>query len=236
MQVGLIGVGRMGRVLALRLVGAESLFQVRIYDRDSRKLAAAAEELNLTPAASLEEAILPGTVILAVPDREVISLIKEFNRMKPEKPLNVINIATKVEQQVLENIAGDFVRCISVKFIGHADEMALGAQPVIVVNEQPAQLALLAQMLFAQAGKVVIGRADQVAVVNTTAANQALAAAVTIEEQLIRLGFSREMVTSAISQVASGVMKAYAADDLGPFAREIVQELRAGRNRSGKME
>jgi hypothetical protein len=36
-----------------------------------------------------------------------------------------------------------------------------------------------------------------------------------------------EIVKSAIRQVAAGVLKAYADQDLGPFARNIVRSVRA---------
>ena len=35
-----------------------------------------------------------------------------------------------------------------------------------------------------------------------------------------------ELVRGALTQVAPGVLRAYAEDDLGPFAREIVAKIR----------
>ena len=59
------------------------------------------------------------------------------------------------------------------------------------------------------------------------AAEQALKAAVAIEQALCAAGIDdRKMMDGALSVVAPGVLKAYAEDDLGPFARGIVCALR----------
>ena len=63
--------------------------------------------------------------------------------------------------------------------------------------------------------------------INSIATEEALKAAVTVEEALRRAGVEDpDMVKSALTQVLTGVVKAYAADDLGPFARGIVRALR----------
>lgn len=222
-RIGLIGVGRMGRVLAGKLAG---YVELKIFDRDDSRLQAVAEELGIPSAASLEELAELDAVILVVPDREVISLIKDFNQL--EQPITIINVATNVAQHVLEATAGKQVACVGAKFVAQASEMALGAEPVIIVNERPAGLALLAQEIFAPIGKIIIGKADTVTYINTQAAEKALTAAVLIEETLHCQPYANaEVIKSAIRQVAAGILKAYADDDLGPFAREIVRAIRA---------
>ncbi|MBP2663636.1 MAG: hypothetical protein H6Q71_1584 [Firmicutes bacterium] len=222
-HIGLIGVGRMGRVLAGKLAGHVKL---TIFDREDSRLQAVAEELGVAAAASLEELAELGIIILAVPDREVLSLIKDFNQL--HQPVRIINVATNVAQHVLESAAAKQVICIGAKFVAQASEMALGAEPVIIVNERPAELALLVQDIFAPVGKIIIGNADVVTYINTQAAEKALTAAVLIEEALRCQPYaSADIIKSAIRQVASGVLKAYADDDLGPFAREIVRAIRA---------
>ena len=227
MQVGIIGVGRMGRELTRRL---KNHAELTIFDRDAAFLAAVQSELGLPAAGSIDEMAALGTVILAVPDPEVINCIKEFNQMPT--PVVVINIATNVAQHVLEETAAPHVRCIGAKFVGQAGEMALGLDPVIVVNNRPRELAVMATELFAPVGHVVVGKADIVSTINTLAAEKALEAAVYIEEGLLRQGVTDpEIINSAIRQVAAGVLKAFADKDLGPFARQIVRAVRAKMNK-----
>lgn len=222
-EVGLIGVGRMGKVLSKKLAGHVKL---KIFDRDESQLQAVAEEIGIPTATSLEELAELGTIILVVPDREVISLIKDFNQM--ERTLIIINVATNVARHVLAATASPQVKCIGAKFIAQAREIAMGAEPVILVDERPAELAALVQEVFAPVGKIIIGNADAVTYINTQAAEKALTAAVLIEETLRCQPYANaDVIKSAISQVAAGILKAYAEDDLGPFAREIVRAIRA---------
>ncbi len=229
MQIGLIGIGRMGKVLAEKFAAAS--MDVTVFDRDLAYAEQVAGELGIRAAGSMEEMAELGTVVLAVPDREVISCIKDFNQIK--RPLTVINIATNVAQHVLEETAAGHVRCIGVKFVGQAAEMALGSRPVIIVNDRPVDLVQEAKAIFESAGQVFVGKADIVTAINTIAAEKVLEAAVHIEDSLRRQGVTEPaVVKSAIRQVAAGILKAYADDNLGPFAREIVRAVQAKMSQS----
>ena len=223
MRIGLVGVGRMGRVLAKLLAGNVELC---MFDRNADQMNILAEELNISTVNKLEDIVEMGTVILAVPDHEVVSCIKIFNQIK--EPITVINIATNVAQHMLDEMAAPHVKCICIKFIGHADEMALGQRPVIIVNQFPADKVAEMVEIFELVGHVIVGRADIVQMINTIAAEKALEAAVRIEETLKQQKITDQVIVkSAISQVAAGILKAYANGNLGPFAREIVQSVKS---------
>lgn len=223
MRVGLIGIGRMGRVLAARLAVVHELY---LHDRNPELAQAVAERTGAQVVDSLAEVAAQDIVILAVPDREVLSCIKAFNQL--QQPVNVVNIATNVAQHTLEELAGSRVTCIGAKFVGQAGEMMLGLEPVIIVNDRPAVLTMVVQDLLRNVGQVVVGRADVVTEINTAAAKAALEAAVRLEAELRRQGINNPaVIKSAIRQVAAGILKAYADDDLGPFARDIVQAVKA---------
>jgi len=229
MGIGLVGVGRMGRVLAKLLAGNVELC---LFDRNVDKMNMAAEELNVSTVNNLEDIVKVGTVILAVPDHEVVSCIKVFNQIK--EPITVINIATNVAQHMLEQVAAPHVKCICIKFIGHADEMALGLRPVIIVNQFPTDIVSQMVEIFQIVGQVVVGKADIVHTINTIAAERALEAAVGIEEALKKQKVTDQIIIkSAIRQVAAGILKAYADGNMGPFAREIVQSVKS---KNGKNE
>jgi len=227
MGVGLVGIGRMGRVLAKLLAGHVELC---LFDRNVEQMNRVAEELAVSTVNQLEDIVKMGTVILAVPDHEVVSCIKIFNQIK--EPITVINIATNVAQHMLEQIAAPHVKCICIKFIGHADEMALGLKPVIIVNQFPTDIVPQMIEIFQTVGQVLVGRADVVHTINTIAAEKALEAAVGIEESLKQQKIiDQVIVKSAIQQVAAGILKAYADGNMGPFAREIVQAVKSKINK-----
>jgi len=219
MRIGLIGTGRMGKELIRRL--AKKVTMV-IYDRNPAILKAVTREWKVEVAESLEALVDCSAVILAVPDKDVVGCIKAFNRL--DTAVVIINVATNITQIELEQVAAASVRCISVKIVGHAGEMALGGDPVVIVNERPQELVVMAKKLFAPVGQVVQGNADIVQMINTVAAEKALAAAVEIEEVLLHQGINDdEIIRGAIRQVAAGIIKAYADQELGPFARDIVR-------------
>lgn len=221
-KIGLVGIGRMGRVLAGLLAGQVDLV---IFDRNIEKVEKAAEELSVSTADSLEEMAELGIVILALPDPEVVNCIKIFNSIN--KNVIVINIATNASQDMLNSIADSHVKCICAKFVGHAGEIALGHSPVIIVNQFPVELVAQTVEIFQLVGQVIIGKADLVYTINTVAAQKAIEAGVAIEEVLKQNGVSDPgIIKSAIGQVAAGVMKSYADGTLGPFAREIVQSVK----------
>ena len=223
MGIGLVGVGRMGKVLAKSLAGHVELC---LFDRNSEQVNVVAAELSVSTVDSLEDIVKMGTIILAVPDHEVVSCIKIFNQIK--EPITVINIATNVAQHLLEQMAAPHVKCICIKFIGHADEMAQGQRPVIIVNQFPADIVPQMVEIFQLVGQVLVGKADIVHTINTIAAEKALAAAVGIEEALKQQKITdQDIVKSAIRQVAAGILKAYADGTMGPFAREIVQSVKS---------
>ncbi|MBP2650486.1 MAG: hypothetical protein H6Q74_1311 [Firmicutes bacterium] len=211
----------MGKELIRRLVDK---IQLVVFDRNPVILKTVTKEWDVIVAATLEEVAECGVVILAVPDKEIIGCMKLLNQI--DRPVVVINVATNITQASLEKIAASHVRCISAKFIGHAGEMALGLDPVIIINDNPPELATIAKQIFLFVGQIVVGTADLVCLVNTVAAEKAIKAAVDIEAILLKQGIIEdEIIRGAIRQVAAGVIKAYADQELGPFAREIVRRV-----------
>ena len=221
MKTGVIGAGRMGKRLAQRLSGKHDVF---LYDADPAAAQAAAQALGLRAAADLtgESA---DALVLAVPDAAVKPCIEML--LAQQATALVFNVATNISREMLAEMAGASLRALNVKLIGHAGEMGCGAQPVIVVDEADPALAAVAAELFASVGNVVLANADVVQTINVIATEQALKAAVMLEQALRTAGIENwQMIHGALSVVAPGVIKAYAEDDLGPFARRIIAALR----------
>ncbi len=221
MKTGVIGAGRMGKRLAQRLSGKHDVF---LYDADPAAAQAAAQALGLRAAADLtgESA---DALVLAVPDMAVKPCIEML--LAQQATALVFNVATNISREMLAEMAGASLRALNVKLIGHAGEMGCGGQPVIVVDEAEPALAAVAAELFAPVGSVVLANADVVQTINVIATEQALKAAVMLEQALRTAGIENwQMIHGALSVVAPGVIKAYAEDDLGPFARRIIAALR----------
>ena len=220
MKIAVIGAGRMGRILAARMATENEVF---LYDADSNAAKAAAETMHM-PAVVLLGDLNVDAVVLAVPDNAVKSCIAELIAI--DKHWNVFSVATNISREILADMAGTRIRCLNVKIIGHAGEMSRGAKPLIVIDQGNMDMIRLARQMFACVGNVLIGEADQVKQINSVATEEILKAAVSIERVLRSAGIKDPaMIREALSQVAPGVLRAYADDDLGPFARGIVSTL-----------
>jgi len=220
--IGVVGLGRLGRIVTARLTGQHRLV---VYDRNAELVKAIAELHGAAAAGRLTELACCNIVLLALPDKEIVTCIRELNSLKKE--MLVINMATNAPQKVVEEAAEQPLRCTSVKFVGHAGEMALGFNPVIIVNEEPADQVQAVSKLFQSIGRVVTGQADIVTEINTIAAQKALEAGVRIEQTLQAKGYNHPaIIESAIAQVGAGILKSYATKDLGPFAQDIIKELK----------
>lgn len=221
MNITIVGSGRMGKILAAALA---SRHEVALYDADRESAASVAGSLKLRVLATMAEAVADA-VVLAVPDKAVAACVAELARTG--RAWNVFSVATNISREMLAGMAGGGVRLLNVKIIGHAGEMSRGSRPVLVIDRGEADLVELARQVFAPVGALVVGAADQVQRINSVATAEALRAAVAVETALQKEGITDPaLVRGALAQVAPGVLRAYAEDDLGPFAREIVAKIR----------
>lgn len=221
MNITIVGSGRMGKILAAALA---SRHEVALYDADRESAASVAGSLKLRVLATMAEAVADA-VVLAVPDKAVAACVAELARTG--RDWTVFSVATNISREMLAGMAGGGVRLLNVKIIGHAGEMSRGSRPVLVIDRGEADLVELARQVFAPVGALVVGAADQVQRINSVATAEALRAAVAVETALQKEGITDPaLVRGALAQVAPGVLRAYAEDDLGPFAREIVAKIR----------
>ena len=198
--------------------------EMALYDADRESAASVAGSLKLRALATMAEAVADA-VVLAVPDKAVAACVAELARTG--RAWNVFSVATNISREMLAGMAGGGVRLLNVKIIGHAGEMSRGSRPVLVIDRGEADLVELARQVFAPVGALVVGAADQVQRINSVATAEALRAAVAVETALQKEGITDPaLVRGALAQVAPGVLRAYAEDDLGPFAREIVAKIR----------
>ena len=221
MKIGVLGIGRMGRILAERMA---EMHTVTLFDADFAAAQAAASSLHLRAAASLAD-LDAEAVVLAVPDSAVGECVE--NLRATGKTLPLFSVATNISRERLAAFDKQEGLCLNVKIIGHAGEMSRGARPILVADSAPPDLAELACKVFAPVGTVIVGDADKVRQINSLATEAALQAGVALEASLRDAGVTDgRMIKAALTLVAPGVLRAYAEDDLGPFARGIVDALR----------
>lgn len=221
MKIGVLGIGRMGRILAERIA---ELHTVTLFDADAAAAQAVASSLGLCAVAKLAD-LAAEAVVLAVPDSAVGECVESLRAAGKTFP--VFSVATNISREKLAAFDRQGGPCLNVKIIGHAGEMGRGARPILVADGFRPDLAELACAVFASVGDVIVGDADQVKQINGLATEAALRTGVALEASLRDAGVAdARMVQAALALVAPGVLRAYAEGDLGPFARGIVAALR----------
>lgn len=228
MKIAVIGAGHMGRNIIERLAPH---FQLSIYDKNLALAEKLAAEFEATALPNWEQTLENELVVLVLPTKITFEVLHQFNNQ--ERPVKLLNIATAALQSELAAQAAPHISITSAKLISHAVEMRRGAEPLVIVNQTPTQLVDPACMVMSKIGQVVVGNADDVTFINTTGAKLALEMAFKLEKQLTEAGITdKQILHSAIDQVATGTLRAYANGQLGPFAIDILtklQEQYAGR-------
>ena len=226
----------MGSLVAKRL-GAE--VEKVIIDTDPARAAAVAAEAGGVSSGELVAARGAGAIILALPAENVAPEAAALSAIASPEAL-VLNLATAADtskaltsaSQAVAGAAG--LRMIPVKIVGHAREIAAGVRPLVVVDSASDEVLSTVRELLRDFGPVVRGPEELVRIANTIASEEGVKAALAIRERLRHAGVPEEWILPAIQGPGAGTMKAFAAGDLGPFVRGLVERLR-GRGESGSL-
>ena len=234
MKVAVVGAGRMGSLVAQKLAPeVEKL----IIDTDPAKAAAVAAQAGGVARSQLAGAAEADVIILALPAEGIAPSVAALAALASPRAL-VLNLATAADTtQVLatesSHAAGTSgLRVIPVKIIGHAREIAAGVPPLVVVDTPRDDLLGLVQNLLRGFGPVVRGSERLVQIANTIASEEGVKAALAMQERLKAAGVPEEWVLPAVQGPGAGTMKAFAAGDMGPFVRALVERLQ-GRGEHG---
>ncbi|MFZ5632383.1 MAG: pyrroline-5-carboxylate reductase family protein [Bacillota bacterium] len=221
LSVFIMGAGRMGEILAKSMAGNH---MVTIYDHDEQKGRMVAERAGCRYGKPAD--ILPSTevVVLALPPAVTAPALASVHQfLRPDAV--VINIATTVFKDALRPLLGGSGHLAGAKIVGHYREM--NEKPAVLVDADTEKAGQAAFLLFSDVGRVEPGDERLVQLINTLATGEAFRAAVRIEDQLREAGVSPGLINSALRVVAAGSIKSYAEGDIGPFARELLKEIRS---------
>ena len=100
MKVGIIGAGRMGKLLAERMAAVHA---VEVYDSDATAAGRVADELSVTAAASLD-AMDAEAIVLAVPDNAVGPCVSALAQARKRRI--VFSVATNITREISEIVGG----------------------------------------------------------------------------------------------------------------------------------
>jgi 6-phosphogluconate dehydrogenase (decarboxylating) len=219
--VAVIGAGRMGSIIAGQLPeGTKKI----IVDQEVEKARLLAERVGGAPADSFEAVSDADLIALVIPAPAVNAAVEKLMDTAKAGAL-ILNMATSAHVDPAVMAKNPAVSVIEAKIIGHAGAISEG-NPGIVVAKTDDQTALnrIRDQLPAFRD-VVRGDADLVPKINETATLEAIRLAVKLRKLLREMDIPENWITVATKTVCTGVLKAFADNDLGDFAREIVRQL-----------
>lgn len=221
LSVFIMGLGRMGDILAGSMARNHL---VAVYDADQDRGRQAARRIGVRfclPGDFLPEA---DVLVLALPPVVTVSALGSVSRLLQPGTV-VINIATTVSKEDLRPVLAGEGHLAGVKIVGHYREMK--ERPAIIADADTEKALQAAVLLFSDLGSVVPGDEGLVRLINTVATREAFRAAVRIEDALRRDGVTPDLIGSALRVVAAGSVKSYAEGDIGPFARDLIREIKS---------
>lgn len=222
MKIGIVGIGHMGKNISRRLAAH---FELVLYNRTYEKALNWAEQIGAQAVRTLTELQDCEIILLVLPAKETANCVRLFNQWT--RPVQLVNLATSVPCRELQAIAAKHVQILCAKIISHAVEMDRNEKPLIIVDTEPAALSEQVLEVMSYAGDVLPGDTDLVGRVNTIAARLALESCIELEARIRKTGVTDErIIKQAMAQVAPGTMKACALGLLGPFALDIVEQIK----------
>lgn len=221
--VAVVGAGRMGSVVAAQLPGATCKI---IIDNDADKARRLAEKIGGNPSSKLERADGADMVFLVLPTPAINPCIGRLVKIVPSGCM-ILNMATTahVEAALIEQ--NRQIPIINARIIGHAMSITRGEPGIVVVAcDDELTFSRIRDQLpgFHQ---VVRGDADRVEMINSISSTEGLRTALIVKQKLGSMDIPDDWIDVAVRTVCAGTMKSYIEDDLGHFARRLVQQLEA---------
>lgn len=220
--VSIIGVGRMGSLLAHKISYDYNLILI---DKDLRKCGLLAQEIGALATGEYSMLKLSDYIITALPAGIIPNVLEDIKPYLSENQI-LINISTDTEKDTFKSIQG-LCKLASAKIIGHALNIAAtGELPLVLIDADDESARQKTAEIFAHLGCICYGSEKTVKLINNIASEEGIKAALTIEARLKELNIPPEYISFAIRNVACGTMNAYALGEAGPFVQKIIEKFK----------
>lgn len=216
-----IGAGRMGRVVAAQL--SDKIKKV-IIDIDLEKARHLAERVGGIASDEMESAAEADVAMVVLPTAAVQQTIKRLLGILEEGAL-ILNMATTARiDTALLNESGS-ASVVDAKVIGHAASISKGEPGIVVVDCDDADKFERIRNRLTGFYRVVQGDAALVAQINTIASTEGIRSALRVKQQLRDRHIDPTWIDVAVKTVLAGTIRSFVEDDLGHFARKLVEQL-----------
>ena len=221
-NVGIIGVGRLGQAVARRLAPNVNLL---LADKVTARANKLASELT-AKAKTVKEAFLKSDVLLLLlSPSDICPLVKKYSKTMKSNAL-LVNMATSLAtEEVRKEIEREDIRVAGAKLIGQAYAILKGYQAIFILSTGDPCVVDLLEYLFSPIGKIIVGDEMLAGRINTEATRFGLRLAIDLRKQLEKICSSKEIIDIAIKTVAVGTIQDYPPNEPNHYIDERRKEL-----------
>jgi pyrroline-5-carboxylate reductase len=217
-----VGIGKLGKALLAQFEKQE--ISVGIFHPNIEKAKACSAQYPLHPVVRAEELESSDGLILALPAKQIGPFVETLHT--PFQRTVFINMATASHTSDLK---GQYphVKWMGMKFVGQADDLRINGNGLFVTEQTSGENGedTAAIDLFSSIGRVITDSEASVESVNRIATFHAIKAAKEIEKALQQAGHASEYEKRVLLSLVPGVVRSYAHETLGHFAKAIADEL-----------
>ncbi len=220
--VGILGIGRLGKVISRKLVGRYKLLLADKLDYRAKQLA---NKLG-TMACSIPYLLKNADVILlVVPPSEIESFVQQYaGLLKPGKV--VVNMATDIPTTFIREICHDKIDIIGAKLIGQAYAIANGSKGIFIISPWNSPWRPKVANILRPLGKSVDGEEMLAQEINMKATQSALKFVISLRQSFERLNLQEDIINIAIKTVAVGTILDYPPSNNNLYINNILNKMR----------
>jgi len=221
LTVAVLGAGRMGGFAANQLPKDVNKVIIDTYEEGAIRVA---KEVGGTYSTSMEAAKDADVVLMVLPTPVIPAACEAMVKYAKAGAI-IANMATTAVMPEEEIVKRSDVIFVDAKIIGHYTEMQNGSPSYVVVGTEDDKVFETLAGVLPGYTHVQKGDATKVSEISTIGSTEAIKVGYAIRKQLKKYNLPKDMEDVVINTVCVGTLKAFARDDLGPFARQIVEDL-----------
>lgn len=221
--IAVVGAGKMGTNVLHQL---PRQYHRIVIDKNLSRAQAVAAACGAEGSQDLGAACQAQIVLLVLPPKEMLPAAGEL-ASRVEGPTLWINMATSVSRSDLQQVVGDRWKIVDIKIIGQAEEMARGGQVCLIVDAEDDDAYRVCLSLFSGLGTVLRGDGAQFSHVNMLATEQAIRAALVLNEQLQKDCLPPHVIQAAVHSTMVGTLRNFPWPSPDYFVADLILRVRA---------
>ena len=226
MNVGVLGCGKMGSVVAKKL--PDDVNKI-IVDRNQEKLEALSKSIHCKYSTSIDILADADIVAVILPESEVNKNVESICEIAKDKAI-ILNMSTNGAVDDLIKQKYKSINIVETKIIGQSSMIEKFKAPsAIVIGSEDEDIVEKIKYIFKDFSYVESGDVEKVPLAVQTATRQAIITCMDLKEKLNDLDVDTSWQEALFKCVLNGTIGSFMDDTLGPFARKIVKEIEDSR-------